>query len=66
VDRVLSEITSNETDIDVQMLYEGQVLHLKLEKELDIRNYITSLAHNNEYKTIRKSAGILLQKMKDA
>jgi hypothetical protein len=56
----------NETDIDVQMLYEAQVLHLKLDKELDIRNYISSLAHNNDYKTIRKSANVLLIKMKDA
>ena len=60
VDVVLSKILEDTTDIDAQMLDEAQILHLKLEKELDIRTYITSLAHNSDYKTIRKSANILL------
>jgi hypothetical protein len=63
---VLKEILAAGTDIDVQMKDEAQILHLKLEKELDIRNYIESLAHIDNYKTIRKSANILLQKMKHA
>jgi len=35
------------------------VLHLKLEKELDIRNFIESVAHVDNYKTIRKSVAVL-------
>lgn len=66
VDKVVHEILAAGTDIDVQMKDEAQILHLKLEKELDIRNYIESLAHIDNYKTIRKSANILLQKMKNA
>jgi len=36
--------------------------HLKLEKELDIRNYITSVAHVDNYKTILKSVKVLNDK----
>jgi hypothetical protein len=35
---------------------------LKLEKELDIRNYITSVAHVDNYKTILKSVKVLNDK----
>jgi len=63
---VLKGIIAAGTDLDVQMKDEAQILHLKLDKELDIRNYIESLAHIDNYKTIRKSANILLQKMKHA
>jgi len=42
------------------------VQHLKLEKELDIRNFINSIAHVDNYKTILKSVKILLDKQADA
>lgn len=48
------------------LMNESEILDLKLEKELDIRIFIKSLAHVDNYKTIRKSANILLQKVADA
>jgi len=42
------------------------VLHLKLDKELDIRNFIQSVQHVDDYKTIRKSVTVLNKKHKDA
>jgi len=45
---------------------EAEVLHLKLEKELDIRNFIASVAHVDDYKTIRKSVTVLNKKHKEA
>lgn len=45
---------------------EAKVLHLRLEKELDIKNFITSVAHVEDYKTIRKSVTVLNNKFKDA
>jgi len=60
VTSVLSEIKEKKIDIDVMMLHESEILDLKLEKELDITQFITSLAHVNDYKTIRKSANVLL------
>jgi len=38
------------------------VLHLKLEKELDIRNFIKSVEHVDNYKTILKSVKVLNEK----
>jgi hypothetical protein len=37
-------------------------LHLKLEKELDIRNNIKSVEHVDNYKTILKSVKVLNDK----
>ena len=62
VDRVFSQIKEANTDIDVKLFDEAEVLHLKLEKELDIRNFIASLAHVDNYKTIRKSVKVLQTK----
>jgi len=39
---------------------------LKLEKELDIRNFIKSVAHVEDYKTILKSVKILNDKVQVA
>ena len=50
----------NKVDIDVMMLNESETLDLKLEKELDINVFISSLGHVDNYKTIRKSANTLL------
>ena len=55
-----------EIDIDVKLRHEAEVLHLKLEKELDIRNFIQSVAHVDNYKTIRKSVTVLNKKFEDA
>jgi hypothetical protein len=42
------------------------VLHLKLEKELDIRNFIKSVEHVENYKTILKSVKVLNEKRDNA
>lgn len=39
---------------------------MKLEKELDIKTFIASVAHVPDYKTIRKSVTVLNNKFKDA
>lgn len=66
VTNILSEIKEKKVDIDVMLLSESDVLDLKLEKELDIKLVIKSLNHVDNYKTIRKSAKILLDKVADA
>ena len=50
----------------MKLLDNAAVLHLKLEKELDIRNFIKSVEHVEDYKTIRKSVTVLNKKHKDA
>jgi hypothetical protein len=66
VDRVRSFIVNNNIDIDIKLKNQADVMHLKLEKELDIRNYIKSVAHIDDYKTILKSVKILNDKMSAA
>jgi len=41
-------------------------MHLKLEKELDIRNFIKSVDYIEDYKTILKSVKTLNDKMEAA
>lgn len=41
-------------------------MHLKLERELDIRNYIDSVKFNENYKTILKSVKTLGNKVESA
>ena len=66
LNQCFTQIKNNGTDIDVKLYDEAQVLHLKLEKELDIRNFIMSVAHVEDYKTIRKSVTVLNKKFKAA
>lgn len=66
LDKVLSAILEDKTDIDVRLKDDAEVLHLKLEKELDIRNFIASVAHVDNYKTIRKSNQVLTKKLEDS
>lgn len=66
VDKVLTQILNDKIDIDVKKKHNAEVLHLKLEKELDIRNFINSVAHVENYKTILKSVKILNDKQKAA
>jgi len=66
VDKVYSVILTNNIDIDVKIKHQAQVTHLKLEKELDIRNFIKSVEHVEDYKTILKSVKILEQKVETA
>ena len=66
LDKVFCEIKNAGTDIDVMLKHDAEVLHLKLEKELDIRNFIESVKHVDNYKTIRKSVTELNKKFEDA
>jgi hypothetical protein len=66
VDKVLSHILANRIDIAVKLKHQAEVLHLKLQKELDIRNFITSVEHVDDYKTILKSVKILNDKVEAA
>jgi len=40
LDRVYMRIKEDNTDIDVKLMDEAAILHLRLEKELDIKNFI--------------------------
>lgn len=62
VHKVLSGILNGKMDIDVKLQDLAEVLHLKLEKELDIRNFIKSVEHVDNYKTILKSVKVLNEK----
>eukprot|EP00347_Sterkiella_histriomuscorum_P015886 403355312 len=66
VDKVYSYILNNNIDIDVKLKHSAQVLHLKLEKELDIRIFIKSVDYVDDYKTILKSVKILNDKVEAA
>ena len=63
---MLSGIISAQLDIDVRLKHAAEVLHLKLEKELDIRNFIQSVQHVENYKTILKSVKTLNEKQAHA
>ena len=66
VDKVYSMILARNIDIDVKLKHQAQVLHLKLDKELDIKNFIKSVDHIDDYKTILKSVKILNDKVEEA
>lgn len=66
VDKVYSFIVLNGIDIDVKLKHSATVLHLKLEKELDIRNFIKSVDYIEDYKIILKSVKILNDKVETA
>jgi hypothetical protein len=66
VDKVLSHILANKIDIAVKLRHQAEVLHLKLDKELDIRSFIRSVDHIEDYKTILKSVKILIDKVQRA
>lgn len=66
MDKVLGSIIRNHIDIDVKLKHQGTVTHLKLEKQLDIRNFIKSVDHIDDYKTILKSVKILNDKVETA
>jgi len=66
LNKVLNGIKSARMDIDVKLLDLAEVLHLKLEKELDLRNFMKSVEHVDNYKTILKSVKILNEKKEQA
>ena len=66
LDGVLKEILKNKIDIEVKLLAKAKDLHLKLDLELDIRTYISSLAYVDNFKTIKKSVKIFNDKVENA
>jgi len=66
VDKVLSKLKNENLDLDVKMMKAAEILHLKLEKEKDINEFIDSLKVVANYKTIKKSVSILGDKVKNA
>ncbi len=47
----------------MKLKHQAEVMHLKLEKELDIKTFISTVAHIEDYKTILKSVKILNDKV---
>ena len=66
VDKVLLELRGKNLDLDVKLMKSAEVLHLKLEKEKEINEFIDSLQHVPNYKTIKKSVSILEEKVQNA
>jgi hypothetical protein len=66
VDKALQNIIANKIDIDAKLLHSARVMHLKLDKELDMRNFIKSVEHIEDYKTILKSVKILNDKVEES
>jgi hypothetical protein len=62
----LGAIKEHAIDIDVQMFEQATILERKLDQQLQIDTFITSLEHVDNYKTILKSAGILMKMMAHA
>lgn len=66
LDTKLKDIEKNKFDIDPKLKFQAQELHRKLFAELDIRNFIKSLAYVENFKTIKKSVQILNDKVEKA
>jgi len=66
VDAALTDILNKHIDIDVKLLYKGEREHLRLQRELDIVQFIKSVEHLDDYKVIRKSVETLNGKVKSA
>lgn len=66
VDKVFGQILAQNVDIDVKLKHQGEVMHLKLEKELDIKLFIKSVDLINDYKTILKSVKTINDKVQNA
>ena len=66
LDKVLTQIQNDKTDIDVKLLHKAEVTHLKLQKQLEIQNFMKSVEHVDKYKTILKSVKVLNDMEKNA
>lgn len=66
VDSALTNILNSHTDIDAKLLHKGETEHLRLQRELDITQFIKSVEHVDDYKIIRKSVDTLNKKVGDA
>ena len=66
LDEVRAKVMDAKLDIDVRLKHDADVQHLKLEKELEIKNFISEVLHVPNYKTIRKSVSVLNKKLAEA
>ena len=67
VDAALQEINNKKLDIDVKLKHEAELLHLKLEHELNIRTFIDEkLQYVEDFQKIKKLVNILNEKVKAA
>jgi hypothetical protein len=64
VNKVLTKLNKENLDLDVKLMKAAEILHLKLEKEKDINEFIDLLKVVPNYKTIKKSVAILEEKVK--
>jgi hypothetical protein len=66
VHKVISELKTENLDLDVKLMKAAEILHLKLELEKGVNEYIESLLHVANYKTIKKSVSTLEDKIQHA
>ena len=67
VDAAISEINNKRLDIDVKLKHEAELLHLKLEHELNIRTFIEEkLQYVEDFQKIKKLVNILNEKVQAA
>ncbi len=66
LDAKLKDIEAHKFDIDPKLKFQAKELHRKLYAELEIRNYIKSLAEVENFKTIKKSVQMLNDKVENA
>lgn len=66
VDRVYTKLKKEARDLDVKLMRAAEILHLKLEKEKEINEFIESLKVVANYKTIKKSVSLLEEMVEKA
>ena len=66
VDRVYTKLAKENHDLDVKLMRAAEILHLKLQKEKEINEFIESLRVVPNYKTIKKSVSLLEEMVEKA
>ena len=66
VEVIYQDISSKKVNLDVKLLHEMRMHHTKLEHEMKIRRFIDSLQQVDNYKTIKKSVKLLIDKLEEA
>lgn len=66
LDKAFKDLMNDQKDFDVKLVRQAEILHLKLQKEKEINEFIDSLKFVENYKTIKKSASILEEKLSKA
>jgi len=66
VDKVYTKLAKQNHDLDVKLMRAAEILHLKLQKEKEINEFIESLRVVPNYKTIKKSVSLLEEMVEKA